>query len=104
MRNIKILLGKKIKETRKKKLLTQEKLAELAKIETPSLSNIENGKNYPGHETLGKISSALGVNPYELFIFDYFKSKGELIEEMIEEMKKDETLVQRMYQYFIMIK
>lgn len=47
MGNIKSLLGKRIKEIRKKRGLTQEKLAELAGIETPSLSNIENGKNYP---------------------------------------------------------
>lgn len=104
MTNIKNLLGKKIKELRKRKGFTQEKLAEYAKVETPSISNIENGKNYPNHETLEKISKALDVKPYELFIFDYYKPKNELIEEMVKVMKNDEELTQKMYQFFVSIK
>ena len=69
--NIKVLLGKRIKEIRLKNGYTQEKLAELAGIEIPSLSNIENGKNYPSHETLEKLSNALNVRPFELFLFEY---------------------------------
>ena len=45
MGNIKHLLGKRIKEIRKRRGFTQEKLAELAGIEIPSLSNIENLNN-----------------------------------------------------------
>lgn len=82
MENIKVLLGKRIKEIRKQKKLTQEKLAELAGIETPSLSNIENGKNYPGNETLFKLSSALNVKPYELYKFEHEKSIENLTEEI----------------------
>ncbi|MDO5437207.1 MAG: helix-turn-helix transcriptional regulator [bacterium] len=104
MRNIKDLLGKRIKEIRKRKGLTQEKLAEFAGIETPSMSNIENGKNYPNHETLEKISNALGVKPYELYIFDYHLPKEELIKEMVNTMEKDENLTQKMYQYFICVR
>jgi transcriptional regulator with XRE-family HTH domain len=104
MENIKKLLGKKIKEVRKKRNLTQEKLAEMAGIEIPSLSNIENGKNYPNHETLDKISNALNVKPYELYIFDYYLPKETLIKEMNEFMKDDEILVRKMYQYFLCIK
>lgn len=104
MSNIKILLGKKIKEIRKKQGLTQEKLAELAGIEIPSLSNIENGKNYPNHETLEKISLALCVRPYELFVFDYYLPKEQLISEMIESMNASDVLTQKMYQYFLCVK
>ena len=50
--DIKKLLGKKIKEIRKNKNFTQEKMAELIGIETASLSNIENGKYYPTAENL----------------------------------------------------
>ncbi len=104
MGNIKNLLGKRIKEIRKKRNLTQEKLAELAGIETPSLSNIENGKNYPNNETLEKLSEALQVRPYELYMFDYYLPPQKLIEEMLNCMQKDENLTQKMYQYFICIK
>ena len=101
---IKELLGKRIKELRKKKGLTQEKLAELAKIETPSLSNIENGKNYPNHETLDKISSALNVSPYELFVFEYYNKPNDLIDEMVQSMKENEALTQKMYQFFVCVR
>ena len=104
MQNIKELLGKRIKELRKRKGFTQEKLAELSKIEIPSLSNIENGKNYPNHETLDKISNALSVQPYELFIFEYYKNSEELIDEMLVAMKNDENLTKKIYQFFICVR
>lgn len=104
MGNIKVLLGKRIKELRKSSNLTQEKLAELAGIEIPSLSNIENGKNYPNHETLEKISIGLNVKPYELFIFEYYKNSAELISEMTTSMQKNEILTRKMYQFFECIK
>ena len=101
--NIKVLLGKKIKEIRLKYGYTQEKLAELAGIEIPSLSNIENGKNYPSHETLEKISSALKVRPFELYLFEYY-NKAEIIDEMVKKMQEDDLLTQKMYQYFLCVK
>lgn len=104
MDNIKKLLGKRIKELRKKKKLTQEALAESADIEIPSLSNIENGKNYPNHETLAKIAQALDVEPYELFVFGYYKTQKEMITEMLEAMQQDEILTQKFYKFFICIK
>lgn len=102
--NIKVLLGKRIQEIRLKNGYTQEKLAELAGIEIPSLSNIENGKNYPSHETLEKISSALCVRPFELYLFEYYKSKTEIIDEMMQKMQEDDVLARKMYQYFLCVK
>jgi transcriptional regulator with XRE-family HTH domain len=104
MLNIKELLGKRIKELRKKQNLTQEKLAELANIEIPSLSNIENGKNYPNYETLEKISNALNVRAFELFLFEYYKEKEVLIDEMVKTMTQNELLTQQMYKFFLSIK
>lgn len=104
MGNIKSLLGKRIKEIRKKRGLTQEKLAELAGIETPSLSNIENAKNYPNNETLEKLSDALKIRPYELYMFDYYLPTEKLIKEMLDYMQNDENLTQKMYRYFMCIK
>lgn len=104
MKNIKQLIGKRIKEIRKKRNYTQEKLAELAGIEIPSLSNIENGKNYPNYETLEKLSNALDVSPYELYIFEYYKPKDELIKIMTEYMNNNEELTRQMYKFFLCIK
>lgn len=104
MDNIKILLGKRIKELRQKRQYTQEKLAEMANIEIPSLSNIENGKNYPNHETLYKLATALNVRPFELFIFEYYQNSAQMLKEMTGFMEKDDELVRKMYKYFLCIK
>lgn len=104
MDNIKTLLGKKIKELRQKRRYTQEKLAEMANIEIPSLSNIENGKNYPNHETLYKLATALNVRPFELFIFEYYQNSAQMLKEMMALMEKDDELIRKMYKYFLCIK
>ncbi len=104
MYQIKELLGKKIRETRKKEKMTQEKLAELAGIEIASLSNIETGKNYPGHETLRKIAEAFKIPPYELYIFEHFRPQKILIDEMYKKMSKDEELTRKMYIFFQCVK
>ena len=60
------LIGKRIKEIRKAKNLTQEKLAELIDIETGSLSAIESGRHYPSLPTLIKISEVLNIETKSL--------------------------------------
>ncbi len=104
MKNIKQLLGQRIKELRKRKKLTQERLAELAGIEIPSLSNIENGKNYPSYETLEKLSRAFEIRPFELYLFEDCRNKEELLREMVSVMENDEQLIRKMYQYFLCVK
>jgi transcriptional regulator with XRE-family HTH domain len=53
-------IGKAIRELRKQKSLSQEKLSGLANISQAALSQIENGKR-PGIETLKQLSLALQV-------------------------------------------
>ena len=45
--NKKELLGKRLRELRKRKGINQEKLAEMIEVDPTTISNIENGKNYP---------------------------------------------------------
>jgi transcriptional regulator with XRE-family HTH domain len=54
-------IGEKVKLLRKQKGLTQEKLAELAKVDPKSIIDIEKGKRNPTMKTLGKLSVALKV-------------------------------------------
>lgn len=63
------LLGKRIKEIRKARGLTQEKLAELIDIETCSLSAIEIGRHYPSMPTIEKIAENLDVELKAFFEF-----------------------------------
>ena len=99
MDDIKKLLGKRIREIRLAKKLKQETLAEMACIEPPTLSNIENGKNYPASETLNKIANALGVLTYELYMFEHIKTPSikRMIEEVSNAMIKDEKLARHIY-------
>lgn len=74
------LLGKRIKELRKKAGLTQEKLAELIGIETSSLSGIESGRHFPSLLTAEKIAQTLNIQMKTLFEYKHLLP--------LEEMKK----------------
>ena len=80
--DLKQKIGKRIKELRKSKNLSQEKLSELAEIAQYYLSNIETGDNLFTAETLEKLITALEIEPDELFKFDHFKSNENMLEEI----------------------
>ena len=82
-------LGKKIQSIRKKKKMTQEKLAEKINIDPKNVSKIENGNNYPSAETLQAIANALGVDVYELFVFKENISYDDMRKEIIEALKSN---------------
>jgi transcriptional regulator with XRE-family HTH domain len=102
--DIKKVLGKRIKDLRKAKGLTQEKVAELIGIETKSFSNIETGKVFPIAENLNKIMDVLGVTPFDLFNYEYLAPKEDLLKEMNSAMSEDEELTRIMYKIFKSIK
>ena len=99
MSNIKKLLGNRIREIRRSKNLTQEKLAELVGIGTPNISYIETGKFAPSMDTLEKIAEILEVKPFELYMFEPLKPANELREELITAMD-DENLLKLLYKFF----
>lgn len=101
---IKKLIGKKIQEIRKKKKITQDYLAELIGVETPSISNIETGKYFPSAENLDKILEVLEIKPNELFLCEYNENTESLIEELTEAMTKNKKLTEMMYKFYLSIK
>lgn len=103
--NIKKSLGKRIKDIRKYKNITQERLAELIEVDTSSISNIENGRAYPTAENLEKIISVLDLKFSDIFSFDNFpQDKNELIQEMVKSMQADEDLTKLMYKFYSSVK
>lgn len=62
------LYAENIRRIRLAKNLSQEKLAELAKVSPPYISEIENQKKVGKFNTIAAIANALGVEPYELFL------------------------------------
>lgn len=57
-----ILIGNRIREAREKKRLTQEKLAELTKLSTTALSNIESGKACPNFKNIVSLATTLEIS------------------------------------------
>jgi transcriptional regulator with XRE-family HTH domain len=61
------LLGRTVRRLRKQRGLSQEKLAELARVHLNHVSSIERGERNPGALTLLKLSRGLGVPITALF-------------------------------------
>ena len=99
MSDLKKLLGKKIQTIRKSKGFTQEKLAELINIETPSLSYLETGKYSPSVETLQKLSEALQVAPWEFYYFTDI-SDEEMKNELKQALEDQPKLVKLLYNFY----
>ena len=72
-------LGLRIKELRERQGLTQLKLAEILNMEASNLSKIERGVQIPKEESLEKISKALNAEVMELFNYEHFTDKKNLI-------------------------
>ncbi len=82
MKDIRILLGKRIKELRKELNISQQELAELADIDQRNLSNIECGVNFPSKSLL-EIANALKVTLPELFDFEHLKVDSDYMKKYI---------------------
>ena len=76
------LLGKRLRELRKRKGINQEKLAEYINVEPATISNIENGKNYPSMINLENIIKVLNVSFIEVFDFEHKNSNDNLIQQI----------------------
>lgn len=59
-------IGKKIKEFRKKRGITQKKLSELSDVHEVQIRRYESNATMPSIETMIKIAEALDVEPHEL--------------------------------------
>lgn len=95
--NIKKSIGKRIKELRKIRHLSQEQLAEKIDINQNALSYIETGENFFSAETLEKLISALRVEPSELFEVKHFQKDEELIEEIVQMLRENPDKIKDIY-------
>jgi len=65
--NFYLLLGKKIREIRKKRGMTQEELAWKSSVSLNFIGQIERGQKQPSMKTLKRISDTLEVAPSAFF-------------------------------------
>ena len=71
MRTAKELLGMRVREIRKLRGLSQERLAEGVGVDPKQISRIEGGKSAPSFETLESIASNLQVEMNDLLDFHH---------------------------------
>lgn len=106
MNNIKILFGRKVRECRKKRNLTQAQLAELVNVDDKHISCIESGKNFPSSDLIERLSNALQIEPKDLFEFYYLQDVLDLkkdITNMLNNLNQDElSLVHKYIRTFLL--
>ncbi len=102
--NNKKKLGLRIKEIRKEKGYTQEKLAEAIGIETGSLSAIESGRHFPSLLTLEKIAICFNIELNIFFDFSSYLSEEELIarttQNILKMKKQDIYRIYRVTEFY----
>ena len=81
------LFGKRIKELRKSKGITQEKLAEIVELDAKQIGNIETGSGFTTMQTLENLARYFDVEICDLFKFSHQKDRQELINNLTEQIK-----------------
>ena len=94
--------GKRLKEIRKKKNMTQFQLAELSGIDEKHLSFIECGGSFPKADLIEKFAEILNVEPPEFFVFSHLKTKQVLLDEIFKKLKSlNEEDIRHFYKIII---
>lgn len=76
------LIGLKIKEIRRSKNISQEKLAEMVSMNTRSILRLENAQSSPTLETLEKIAQALNVDIKLFFETETLETREQIINDI----------------------
>ena len=71
--DIKIKIGKRLKELRTEKNLSQEKFSFVCELDRTYIASIEQGKRNVSVVNIEKIASSLDMSIYEFFKSDLFK-------------------------------
>lgn len=95
--NKKELLGKRLRELRKRKGINQEKLAELINVDPTTISNIENGKNYPSMINLENLLDVLESSFSEAFDFEHKNTNEDLLTQINKKLKDNPDKIEDFY-------
>ena len=96
---MKKMFGKRLRELRRQKNITQEQMAEKIDIKPENYSRIENGLSFPKPENIVKISKALDIEIAELFQFSNINNYEQALEKIISKLKTDEQTTVMTYKY-----
>ncbi len=78
------LFGKRIKELRKQRNLTQEELSEKLGVFQKQIGNIETGTTFTTMGNIVKLARIFNVDVKDLFEFNHQKSREDIINEISE--------------------
>lgn len=91
------LLGKRIRELRKRSGLTMAELSEKISIEPSSLGNIENGYNYPLIANLETLAKALNCSISDFFNYEHLAQPNDLQKEINKMLENNPDRIQDVY-------
>lgn len=93
MLTAKDLLGARVKEIRKTRQLSQERLAEKVGLEPKQISRIEGGKSSPSMDTLEAIARELQVEMKDLLDYQHLQKEVNIEDQAIQilRMMDDKT-------------
>lgn len=90
MANLAILVGERIRQIRKEYKLSQEKLGEIAQLQSSYIGGVERGERNISLETLEKIIKAFDMPFIEFFNFSEIRNSDKLAkDELIEAFAAD---------------
>ncbi len=89
MKTTKELLGSRIKELRKLRGLSQEKLSEKINIDPKHLSRIEVGRGFPSLDALERIADALNVELKDFFEFAHEAKSPKELKDALNSLLKE---------------
>lgn len=99
--NKKELLGKRLRELRKRKGINQEKLAELINVDPTTISNIENGKNYPSMINLENLLDVLDSSFLDAFDFEHKNTNADLLTQINQKLKDNPDKIEDFYKIVV---
>lgn len=83
-----VIIGSRIREIRKSKRMTQEKLGETSGVEPSNISHIERAATKPSLQTLVNIANALGVTLDEI-VYNNLEKSAHVSVKMIDDLLSD---------------
>lgn len=98
----KILFGKKLRELRENRGLTQEELSNMLNIEWQHVSRLENGKNLPSCSILMSIAEIFDIDIRQLMNYEHLSKEND-INKLIQNLLDLATNEQKVLFYKILV-